>query len=195
MPEPSSVIEREAHVSFRPLERADFGPMIAWLGDADVSPWWETPDRSPQGIEDEYGDMIDGTDPVLGFIIEIDATPVGYIQCYRLGDHPDYLKQVELDPDDVSTDLFIGHPDYRNRGWGAPVLSAFLRTVVFGELRAQRASIMPFPHNARAIKVYERVGFKPVRVVPVFDPDTGKTEDELIMLLSRDNFFADQHCP
>lgn len=195
MPKPIDMDDRESRISFRLLERPDLDQMLSWLTDPDVARWWETQDLTAAGMEDEYGEMIDGKEPVRGFIIEIDEVPVGYIQCYRLGDHPDYLAQVELNADDVSTDLFIGEAAFRSHGWGTPILRAFLRTIVFHEMRATRASIMPFPSNARAIKVYERVGFRPVRTVPVFDPDTGKTDDELIMLLSRDNFLSDLRCP
>lgn len=188
MPLWPAMTEREHRISFRPLTRDDLSQMLEWLSDPDVSAWYTAEELSPEGMESEFGEMIDGTDPAYPYVINIDAAPAGYIQCYRLGDHPEYLAQVELAPDYVSTDLFIGDPVFRNHGWGAPVLRAFLRQIVFGAFNATRASIMPSPTNARAITVYERVGFQAVRVVPVYDADTGKTEDELIMLLDRTTF-------
>lgn len=187
--------DREGRITFRRLTRDDFPQMLAWLSDPDVSPWYTAEELSAEGMEREFGEAIDGIDPVDSYIVIIDDVPAGYIQSYRLGDHPDYLAQLDLDPDDVSTDLFLGDPLYRNHGWGAPLLSAFLREKIFGELGAQRASIMPNPKNARAIRVYEKVGFQPVRALPIRDNFTGKIEDELIMLLSRDNFLAAKQCP
>jgi RimJ/RimL family protein N-acetyltransferase len=187
--------DREARIAFRRLTRDDFPQLLAWLSDPDVSPWYTADELSPDGMEAEFGDIIDGTDPVDSYIVLIDGVEAGYIQSYRLGDHPDYLAQLDLDPDYVSTDLFLGNPAYRNHGWGTPLLRAFLREKIFGELGATRASIMPNPKNARAIKVYERAGFKPVRSLPIRDTHTGKIEDELIMLLSSDNFLAANQCP
>lgn len=183
---------REGQVSFRALTRDDLPMMLAWMIQPDVSAWYEADDPTLEGMEREFGAMIDGAEPVRGFIVLVDLAPVGYIQSYRLGDHPDYLSQLDLDADDVSMDIFLGDPGYRGHGWGAPVLSAFLRLIVFGEMAAQRASIMPVPRNVRAVKSYERVGFKPIRAVPVRDTDSGKIDDELIMLLTRDDFLADQ---
>jgi RimJ/RimL family protein N-acetyltransferase len=46
--------------------------------------------------------------------------------------------------------------------------------------------IAPDPANARAVRCYEKVGFRPVRTVHVVDEDhPGNTGDELVMLLDR----------
>lgn len=181
--------DRESRFSFRPLARADLPQMLAWLSDPDVAPWYTAEELSADGMESEFGEMIDGIDPVRGFIASVDSHAVGYIQCYRLGDHPDYLAQLNLDPDDVSTDLFLGDPAYRNHGWGAPMLRAFHQLIVFADPAVERAAIMPNPRNARAIAAYQKVGFTPIRSLPIRDSFTGKIEDELIMLLPRDRFF------
>ena len=180
---------REVRFTFRPLSRADLPQMLAWLSDPDVARWYTADELSTDSMEEEFGSMIDGIEPVRGFIANIDGEPVGYIQCYRLGDHPDYLAQLDLDADDVSTDLFLGDPRYRNHGWGAPMLGCFLRQIVFADPAVMRATIMPNPGNARAISVYQKVGFEPVRALPIRDTDSGKIEDELIMLLPREDFF------
>jgi aminoglycoside 6'-N-acetyltransferase len=179
---------REHQVAFRALTRDDLEMMLRWLSDPDVAAWYEEGELTPAGIETSYGPTIDGREPVRGFIFLIDDRPAGYIQSYVLGDHPEYLAQIDLEPDVVSTDLFIGDPAYRNRGWGAPVLRAFHRQIVFGEMGARMATIMPSSRNERAIAAYRKAGFTWARVVRVFDPDTGKTDDEVIMLLSRTAF-------
>lgn len=181
--------DRATRFTFRRLSRADLPQMLIWLSDPDVKAWYTAEDLSENGMEQEFGDMIDGDEPVRGFIASVDAEPVGYIQCYRLGDHPDYLAQLELDQDDVSTDLFLGDPAFRNHGWGAPMLRAFHTQVVFADPVVIRAAIMPNPKNARAIAAYQKVGFAPIRALPIRDSDTGKIDDELIMLLPRDRFF------
>ena len=182
--------DRERRIAFRPITRDDLPLMLAWLSDPDVSPWYTAEELTLAGMEYEFGEIIDATEAVQGFIVEIDRRSVGYIQCYRLGDHPDYLAQLDLDADDMSTDLFLGDPAYRNHGWGTPLLRAFLRTIVFSNSAVTRATIMPNPKNARAIAVYQKVGFEPVRALQVRDTDTGKVEDELIMLLPRASFEA-----
>jgi aminoglycoside 6'-N-acetyltransferase len=184
-PSPES---REHQVTFRVLTREDLEMMLRWLSDPDVAAWYEEGALTPAGIEARYGPTIDESEPVRGFVILIDGNAAGYIQTYVLGDHPGYLTQIDLEPEVVSTDLFIGDPAYRNQGWGAPVLRAFHRQIVFGEMGARMASIMPSSRNERAIAAYRKAGFTWSRVVRVVDPDTGKTDDEVIMLLGRTAF-------
>ncbi|HEU0165478.1 MAG TPA: GNAT family N-acetyltransferase, partial [Thermomicrobiales bacterium] len=144
-------------------------------------------------VEARYATRIAGTDTTRSFIIEIDGEPAGYIQCYRLVDEPEYLRQLELPlplhRNAVGTDLFIGEPARRNHGWGVPILRAFHRRIVFGEMRADPAIIAPEPGNARAIKVYERVGFRWFRTVPIEDIEHPENSgDEYVMILSRSMF-------
>jgi len=185
---PSPAESREYRITFRPLTRDDLELMRRWLGDPDVSPWYRAGELTPEGMDAHYGPKIDGREPTQGFIILIDDRPAGYIQTYVLGDHPHYLEQLDLEPDVVSTDLFLGEPAVRNHGWGAPVLRAFHRQIVFGEMGARVASIMPSIRNDRAVAAYRRAGFTWHRVVRVHDPETDETDDEVIMLLSRTAF-------
>jgi aminoglycoside 6'-N-acetyltransferase len=96
---------------------------------------------------------------------------------------------VDVPPEAVAMDLFIGEPEFRNRGWGTEVLTACLERLVFGEMNAPLAMIAPDPENARAVRSYEKVGFRPVRRVHIEDEDPGNTGWELVMLLDRDKLF------
>jgi len=177
----------EGRIAFRPLDGADLPDMQRWLADPDVAIWWREYDLSLDALVGKYQPMIDGAEPVRGFVIVIDGQPVGFIQAYRIGDHPDYQRQLAVDPEAVATDLFIGDAAWRDRGWGTAVLRAFLNRVVFGEMGTGLAVIAPEPANARAIRVYERVGFRWGKTVPVVDEDDpAKTNEEYVMLLRRD---------
>ena len=181
---------REHQITFRDLTRDDLPMMLRCLSDPDVSPWYEVRELTPEYLDQEFGAMIDGRDPGRPFIILIDDRPVGYIQTYELGAFPDYQRELDLEPDVVSTDLFLGEPDVRNHGWGAPVLRAFHRQIVFGEMQARIAAIMPSPRNERAIAAYRRAGFTSTRVATVYDPEFDRREEELIMLLPRTAFIT-----
>lgn len=172
-------------VAFRPLDRGDLPLLLRWLADPDVAAWYDEGELTPENIAAKYAPLIEGAEPTRGFIILIDDAPAGYIQAYALGDYPDYQQQLDVDPAAVGIDLFLGAPERRNRGWGAVVLRAFLDRVVFGEMGAELAAICPDPANARAVRSYERVGFRAVKTVHVVDDEPGNTGDELVLLLQR----------
>jgi aminoglycoside 6'-N-acetyltransferase len=118
-------------------------------------------------------------------IILIDDQPVGYIQVYRLANEEEYRQQIDISPDAVAMDLFLGEPAYRGQGWGTDVIRACLARIVFGEMDAPLAMIAPDPENTRAVRSYAKAGFRPVKTVYVTDEEPGNTGYEMVMLLPR----------
>jgi aminoglycoside 6'-N-acetyltransferase len=176
-------------VQFRKLEEADLPVLKAWLEDPDVAPWYGSDSTDLDALRAEYGDKIRGERRDHSFIIQIDGEDAGYIQCYVIDDHPDYARQIRVDPGAVGIDLFIGEPSARNRGYGAAVIRAFLEQIVFGKLDATVAIIAPEPGNARAIRAYEKVGFVWQKTVHVVDEESpANTGDEYVMRLTRAAF-------
>ena len=177
-------------IAFRPLAEADIPMLKRWLEDPDVSPWYEEDSTELDALRAEYLPIVTGEEPTRGCIIRIDGRDVGYIQCYVIDDHPDYARQLAVDPGAVGIDLFLGEPWARDRGYGAAAIRALLREVVFGEMGAAVAIIAPAPDNARAIRAYEKVGFRWVKTVPIVDESPANTGDEYVMRLTREAFLA-----
>lgn len=175
-------------IEFRPIDiDRDVDSLLTWLSDDDVRRWYDEGEHALAN----YRQRFSPEETTHKFIFSIDGTAAGYLQAYRLADEPDYARQIELDPETVSIDMFIGDSSYRNRGWGCLVLRAALDRIVFGEMHANQACINPDPENIRAVKCYERAGFRGDRVVFVRDDEPGNTGNERIMVLTRNNFFGD----
>jgi len=188
-----ALAEALGRIAFRPLADDDPRQMLRWLADPDVSPWYGEGEPTLVNLQARYAAIIGGTDTTRGYIIRIDGQDAGYIQCYWLADEPDYARQLDLPrlfaARTTGTDLFIGEPAFRNRGWGAPVLVAFHREIVFGALNARAAIIAPEPGNIRAVKTYERAGFRWLKTVSVVDANHPEnTGDEYVMVQTRAEF-------
>lgn len=182
-----SQASRSDRIAFQPFDlEARLDDMIRWLGDPDVQPWYDEGELSEENIRRQFAPE----DGLHRYTIVIDDQPVGYIQAYRVGNEPEYQKQIDVDPDAVATDLFIGEPGFRNAGWGTELLRVFHERIVFGEMGAELAMIGPSPENHRAVASYSKVGFRPVKSVYVVDESPGNTGTELIMLLTREEFFT-----
>ena len=184
-------------IGFRPCVEDDLVSMARWAADPEVARWWYPNDEpSVEMARRRYGEVIDGTDPsTTGWIIVVDGTDAGFIQCYAMADEADYARQLDIEvpygDGAIATDLYLGEADVRDRGGGTAVMVAFLRTIVFGERDAPNAIICPDPENARARRCYERAGLRATNTVWVEDPeDPDETGYELVMVQSRAEFVA-----
>jgi RimJ/RimL family protein N-acetyltransferase len=173
----------EAKFTFRPLARADFPMMFRWRINPVVAQRWDPAPATIDELEPEFGPMIDGAEPVNGVIVEYASTPIGFIQWYRLRDHPDY-SGIDLAPEGAAgIDLFIGEDDYRYRGYGAPMLRAFLREVLFAHPDITACAIDPLVENTSAIAAYRRTGFREAGI----RYNAYEKGDSLIMLINRES--------
>ena len=106
--------------------------------------------------------------------------PVGYIQCWFVGEHQteewakDHPWLLDLPADAVGVDLSIGDPDRLSQGIGSAALSAFVR--MLREEGRRTIVIDPDPANARAVRAYEKAGF---RVIPEL---AGRTAENVLLM-------------
>ena len=124
-------------------------------------------------------DMMEGRDTTRPFIFSVDGEPTGYIQYWFIGHHQnetwirDHPWLAELPSDAIGVDLSIGEPDMLSLGIGSTVLRAF--TERLASEGHHTIIIDPDPANARAVRAYEKAGFRAVERL------LGRTSDVLIM--------------
>lgn len=176
-----SVESSGEQIRFRALDFAGLPLMHRWLNRDFVARWWPGWPSFEQ-VREKYAPCINGTEPSRGYIIEIGATPIGYVQCYLIGDWPDYAKYVAENENAAGMDVFIGEPEYARRGLGPLILRAFMREVVFPTTGAVNCIIGPAVNNRAAIRAYEKAGFRYLKTISI--PD--ELEPEYLMRIGRD---------
>jgi aminoglycoside 6'-N-acetyltransferase len=158
---------RELHgerVQLRPYDRSDLPVLVSIVNDPAVAQWWGTYDEA------ELHDELSSAD-LTAWTIVVDGTPAGVIEVHEQTD-PDYRH--------VALDIFLA-PDQHGGGLGADALRTVLRHL-FTAADHHRATIDPAVANERAIRTYERIGFKPVGILRRAEraPD-GRWRDGLLM--------------
>jgi aminoglycoside 6'-N-acetyltransferase len=162
---------RGERVVLRPLAAAD-APRLAELGqDPGVARWW------PGIDEAELRRKAAGEDEVTAFAIVADEEPVGLIQYYE-EENPEFRH--------AGLDLFLG-AGWQGRGLGVDAIRTLARHLV-EEHGHHRLVIDPAADNERAIRAYERAGFRRVGVMREYWRDAhGAWRDGLLMdLLARE---------
>jgi RimJ/RimL family protein N-acetyltransferase len=159
---------------FRPFVSDDLPLMRRWLEMPHMRAWWGDPDAELGYIRD----MIEGRDTTQPFIFSVDGKPTGYIQYWFIGHHQnetwiaDHPWLAELPSDAVGVDLSIGEPHLLSQGIGSGALSNFAEFLIEDH---PTIIIDPDPANKRAVRAYEKAGF---RAIPRL---LGRTGDTLIM--------------
>jgi aminoglycoside 6'-N-acetyltransferase len=168
---------RGERVVLRPLAEADV-PRIVELGaDPEVERWW-------RGLTPEHvlAKARRADDDVLVYAIVVDDDVAGMIQHYE---------ETDEEYRHAGIDLFLGTP-YHGRGLGTDAVRTMARHLI-RDLGHRRLVIDPAAHNERAIRCYEKVGFKRVGIMREYwlDPDRVWRDGVLLDLLARELPAAD----
>lgn len=137
---------------FRALRHEDFPELAQWLGEPHVTEWWGAVDVELAAIAQAMK-----TGEVMPMIVEWNERPIAYLQTYDPhgeAEHP-YRDQPA---GTLGLDMAIGLAEETGRGHGGRI-AASLGARLFAE-GTKRIVIDPHPENSRAIRAYEKAGFR-----------------------------------
>lgn len=169
-------------ILIRDLAESDLPLMYKWLTDDRVLEFYEGRDIrfTMETLADQFlGELPDG----FRVVFEYRNTPIGYGQAYRLSgelfneyDYPDHDQIV------FAMDQFTGEPEYWNRGIGTSFLKMMAK-YLREQMSADRVLLDPHKNNPRAIRAYEKAGFRIVKALPEHEMFEGKKQDCWLMEL------------
>jgi aminoglycoside 6'-N-acetyltransferase len=184
---PTEPIARDAQLSIRRLQDTpeDLELMAGWLTDPRVLEFYSGRDqpRPMDVVAPKYGRRARGEEPVVPCLMEWEGRPVGYLQYYRVADQPDDGRNELMDDVDgvFAIDMFIGEPELWNRGLGSRAIR-LLSDHLFERAGATRVTVDPRTTNDRAIRSYEKAGFRKVGVLPRNELHEGVYHDAWLMV-------------
>ena len=175
----------DEQIRIRTMEDAaqDYALLLRWLTNPTVQEWYENQEGDTlDAIKEKYQPRITGTDYVHPAIIEWQGKPVGYLQYYEAREEKGYpLKELLLEEPDVwAIDILIGETEHIGKGIGSASLRLMIR-YLFEEQRARTIIIDPDTRNERAIRAYEKAGFKKLKVLKNWEKHAGKWTDAWLM--------------
>jgi aminoglycoside 6'-N-acetyltransferase len=148
-----------AGIEIRPFTRADYASTIAWQAMPHVSRWWYDKAHTLDDMEAHYGPALDGKDPTRLWVVELNGRPCGFLQDYRIGDHPEYAL-LTAQPDAIGVDYLLGDPDLVGKGAGTRMLWTFLeRAVAPAYPIAKHVFAAPDHRNQASLRMLAKVGF------------------------------------
>lgn len=156
-------------------------PFLArWLSDPRVLEFYEGRDNPHDEARVRRVFFDEKEEYISPCLVEYGGTPIGYIQFYPI--EPETRVEYGYPEDETiyGLDQFIGEPEYWNRGVGTQLVKLMV-SYLFRERGAQRVVLDPETWNLRAIRVYEKCGFRKVKLLPEHEWHEGKMRDSWLM--------------
>lgn len=145
-------------VTLREITEADLDELVAIIRSPGVREWWwnaDDPKHLREGFQED-------AKTESAFAIDLDGELAGWLGFWEETD-PGYLH--------ASVDISLA-PRFQAKGLGPDAI----RTVIgwlANERGHHRITIDPSAQNSRAIRAYERLGFKPVGLLRRYERDSG----------------------
>lgn len=165
----------------RAVERDDIPTFVRWFNDPEVRRFLLMFAPMSQAKEEQWfeGKLTSEHDYV--FAIEVPVED-GWLHIGNLG-----LHEIDWVNRSCVFGIFLGERDYWGRGYGSEATRTAVR-FAFHTLNLHRVELDVFDFNPRAIRAYEKVGFRREGVRREALYQDGVWHDELVMGILRSDF-------
>ncbi len=189
-PAPAEMIFEQGDLALRKVQPhlADYAALQRWLSDPRVLEFYAGRDQifdleRVSTLFDPVAAAAAGETPGLIFY---KGWAAGYLQFYPLigaAARAEYGLSTEegASADEIwALDLFIGQPELWSHGLGTQLLNAFAEWL-FAHTPATALLVDPHANNQRAIRAYEKAGFKRLKLLPAHEFHEGRWVDCLVL--------------
>lgn len=166
-------------ITLRHLQEKDKELLVKWLTNSLVLQYYEGRDN-PHHLDQVEGKFYRRKDEATRCIVAYKGITIGYAQYYKVNpetsDITDYFEKENV----YGMDQFIGETNYWNKGIGEKLVTSMV-TFLLTEKHANTIIMDPQMTNERAIRCYEKCGFKKIRILPKHEFHEGEHRDCLLM--------------
>lgn len=158
-------------IYFASLQDTYFPLMLSWLRMPHVKEWWsEDIEWNLDLVKSKYSTYLNGYKLVNGqqkaiypYIIKFGERAIGYIQLYNVQDFHNLSELKDLPANLPAIDMYIGEPDFLNKGIGSRALRMFINQEA--SRLGKEVFVAADEHNIPAIRMYLKSGFEQIKKV------------------------------
>jgi AacA4 family aminoglycoside N(6')-acetyltransferase len=164
------MIETSSAISLRLMQEDDLSLLHSWLQRSHVVEWWGGEDArlNFDQVWEKYLPRLKNPERVTPYIAMLDGVPIGYAQSYIALGCGDGWWEDETDPGVRGIDLFLSEGNQLSKGIGTRLVQALVKHL-FTNSEVTKIQTDPDPRNLRAIRCYEKAGFRAVGTITTPD--------------------------
>jgi len=161
----TGMIKQPSAIALRLMKENDLLLLHSWLQRPHVVEWWggEACLNFDQ-VQEKYLPRLKNPERVTPYIAMMDSTPIGYAQSYIALGCGDGWWEDETDPGVRGIDLFLSEGNQLGKGIGTRLVETLVKHL-FADPEVTKIQTDPDPRNLRAIRCYEKAGFRVVRTI------------------------------
>lgn len=167
-------------IRLRAIERSDIPTFVRWFNDPEVRQYLAMYMPMSQAQEERWFEaQLEQRDRFIFGIETLDGKLIG-----NLG-----LINIDWKNSHALLGIVLGEKEYWGQGYGTDAITAVLG-FAFKQMNLHRVHLATYEYNKRAIRCYEKCGFKlegRMRQAHFYD---GQYHDELVMGILREEFVA-----
>lgn len=157
-------------IVLRALEKDDLRRCWKWINNPGVTKDMGSSIPKSMHEEEKWYERIQESKKDKVFAIQVNKKHIGNISLDNIDSHN---KRAELG-------IMIGDKNYWDKGYGTDAIKTLL-SMGFNELNLHKIYLHVFPSNKRALKCYEKCGFKKEGVLREHVFKGGKYQDLIVM--------------
>ncbi len=165
-------------VRLRAIERSDIPTFVRWLNDPEVTQYLLM--FMPMSLAQEERWFEDHLDNQRSHIFGIETSEGKLIG--NVG-----LEDINWKDRKAVLGIVIGEKEYWGQGYGTDAIKTLLG-FVFSQMNLRRVSLNVFPYNKRALRCYEKCGFKEEGRLRQAHFSNGQYHDEIVMGILKEEF-------
>ena len=148
------------------MTEQDLPLLHEWLQQPHIVEWWGGEAERPTLAQtrERYLPSALAAARVTPYIALQGDEPIGYAQSYVALGAGDGWWEEETDPGVRGIDQSLGRPELLGRGLGTQLVTALVERL-FADPAVSRVQTDPSPANRRAIRCYEKAGFRRLRTI------------------------------
>ena len=151
-------------VSLRLMTANDIPMLHDWLNRPHIVRWWGGERPTLAEVTTKYLPRVMAEQRVTPYIAMLGHRPIGYAQSYVALGSGDGWWEEETDPGVRGIDQSLAEATDLGKGLGTKLVTALVQRL-FSDPAVSKIQTDPAPDNARAIRCYEKAGFRQVKAI------------------------------